>query len=120
MLNLTRKFCCSRLPFTNSMPVTDTVGRSNLGVTNEHATRHSDQPMNRNGVRGNMSANDTDYAVHGLDSVRGRDRLRGLAAGCPDARAPPRGLAAERSDTRGSRSASAGQSAGSDGDDGGD
>ncbi len=36
--------------------------------------------MNSNGVRGNMSANDTDYPVHGLDSVRWRDRLRGLAA----------------------------------------
>src|SRR6266446_4221522 len=80
MLNLTRKFCCSRLPFTNSMPVTDTVGRSNLGVTNEHAARNSDQPINSNGVRGNMSANDTDYPVHGLDTVRWRDRLRGLAA----------------------------------------
>ena len=72
------------------MPVTDMVGRSNLEVTNEHATRHSDQPMNSNGVRGNMSANDTDYPVHGLDTVRCRDRLRGLAA--------------ERTDTRGKRS----------------
>src|SRR6266446_1438824 len=86
MLNLTRKFCCSRLPFTNSMPVTDTVGRSNLGVTNEHAARNSDQPINSNGVRGNMSANDTDYPVHGLDTVRWRDRLRGLAPERPDAR----------------------------------
>src|SRR6267154_2850287 len=80
MLNLTRKCCCSRLPSTSSIPVTDKVGRSNLGAISEHATRHSDQPMNSNGVRGNMSANDTDYPVHGLDSVRWRDRLRGLAA----------------------------------------
>src|SRR5713226_4110939 len=84
MLNLTRKFCCSRLPLSSSIPATDKVGRSNLGVTNEHATRHSDQPMNSNRVRGNMSANDTDYPMHGLDTVRRRDRVRGLAAERPD------------------------------------
>src|SRR5882672_3106254 len=84
MFSLTRKVCCSRLPFVSSIPATDTVGRSNLGVSNEHAARRSDQPMNSNRVRGNIDGNDTDNIHRQKERARtshGDARGRGQSAG---------------------------------------
>ena len=37
------------------MPITDKAGRSNLGLTSEHAAKlNNRQPKNNSGVRGNM------------------------------------------------------------------
>src|ERR1700686_3428565 len=46
MLSLTAKFCCNRLPLRNSMLVTDTFGRLNLGVR-EQAARQSIQAASK-------------------------------------------------------------------------
>jgi hypothetical protein len=53
---LTKKFCWSKLPPTNSMPATDRIGFSKCGATREHAAVHAVKSGSNNHleIRGNM------------------------------------------------------------------
>src|SRR3984893_4970535 len=55
-VNLTKKFCCSKLPPTNSMPATVRMGLSKCGATREHAAVHAVKSDSNNhlGLRGTI------------------------------------------------------------------